>query len=134
MPVTCHHWHATSAGSAVDLIHVKNVPPTDNPEHAIYDLNLVSVCGLKFSTNDLGTDSDPFILFDAKRFDDAKSGGYPKEDIVCAALECLRRGLPKKLTTTAVTLVCEDSDKGWLTEIVAQFNSSPRDEPFYVEN
>ena len=27
VPVTCHHWHATSAGSAVDLIHVKNVPP-----------------------------------------------------------------------------------------------------------
>ncbi len=130
--VTCHHWYANSAGSAIDLIHVRNVPPTDNPKEATEDLNLASLCGLKLSTNDLGEAAAvPMILLDATQFDDSKSGGYNKEDIVRATLECLRRCLPHKLTTTKVTLKRKDSDKEWLSKIVTQFNSAPRNKVFY---
>jgi len=130
--VTCHLWYANSVGSSVDLIHVRNVPPTDNPKKATEDLNLASRCGLKFSTNDLGdSEARPMILFDAKRFDVSESGGYEKEEIVRASLECLRRCLPPVLTSTKVTLECKDSDRSWLTAIVDEFNAAPRDKAFY---
>lgn len=130
--VTCHHWYANSVGSAVDLIHVRNVPPTDNPKKATENLNLASRCGLKFSTNDLGDpDAAPMVLFDATRFDASKAGGYEKEEIVRASLECLRRCLPPVLTGTKVTLKCKDSDKEWLAAIVDQFNAAPRDKAFF---
>ncbi|RYD23005.1 MAG: hypothetical protein EOP88_05930 [Verrucomicrobiaceae bacterium] len=133
VPVTCHHWYASSAGSAVDLIHARNVPPTDNPKEAKQDLNLASRCGLRFSTNDLGDEeSAPMILLDAVSFDESKSGGYPKEDIVRASLECLRRCLPEKLKSTKITLKCLDEDREWLSKIVAEFDSAPRDKPFFV--
>lgn len=132
VPVTCHHWYSSSVGSAVDLIHLRNVPPTDNLKEATEDLNLASRCGLKFSTNDLGDpDAAPLIVFDATQFDEAKSGGYEKEEVVRASLECLRRCLPPPLTATKVTLKCKDSDKEWLSVIVEQFNSSPRDKAFF---
>jgi hypothetical protein len=131
--VTCHHWHANSASSPVDLIHVRNVPPTDNPKEATEDLNLASRCGLRFSTNDLGAASSvPMILFDASEFDVSKSGGYPKEDIVRASLECLRRCLPERLKNTKVTLRSRDADKEWISKIVAEFNAAPRDQPFHA--
>ncbi len=130
--VTCHHWYANSAGSAIDLIHVRNVPPTDNPQQATADLNLASISGIRFSTNDLGAiGSEPFIVLDATKFAHHKSGKYPKEDIVRASLECLRRCLPPQLMTTAVTLKCVDADKVWLSKIVNDFNSAARDQPFY---
>jgi hypothetical protein len=130
--VTCHHWYANSVGSAVDLIHLRNVPPTDNAKEATEDLNLASRCGLKFSTNDLGDpDAAPLIVFDATQFDESKSGGYEKEDVVRASLECLRRCLPPALTATKVTLKSKDSDKEWLTVIVDQFNAAPRDKAFF---
>lgn len=130
--VTCHHWYSQSASSAVDLIYRRNVPPTDNPKEATEDLNLASRCGLKFSTNDLGVaGSDPMILFDASHFDASKSGGYDKEAIIRASLECLRRCAPAKLVATKVTLKCKDEDRKWLSVIVDQFNSAPRDKPFY---
>lgn len=131
--VTCHHWYANSASSPVDLIHVRNVPPTDNPKEATEDLNLASRCGLKFSTNDLGTAASvPMILFDATKFDVAKSGGYSKEDIVRASFECLRRCLPGNLKNTKITLRSQEADKEWISKIVAEFDSAPRDQPFYT--
>ena len=130
--VTCHHWYANSASSPVDLIHVRNVPPTDNPKEATEDLNLASRCGLKFSTNDLGAaGSVPMIVLDATQFDQSKSGGYDKDAIIRASLECLRRVLPAQLAATKVTLKCKDDDKEWLSGIVAQFNAASRDKPFY---
>jgi len=130
--VTCHHWYANSASSAVNLIHVRNVPPTDQPELATADLNLASRCGLKFSTNDLGAvGSDPMILFDATKFDASKARGFPKEDIVRASLECLRRCLPEQLKNTKVTLKSREADQEWISKIVAEFDSAPRDQPFF---
>lgn len=132
VPVTCHHWYASGVGSAVDLIHLRNVPPTDNPKGATEDLNLASRCGLKFSTNDLGLrDSTPMILLDASRFDESKLAGYEKEATIKASLESLRRCLPAVLVNTKVTLKCKEVDKGWLSKIVDQFNAAPRGKPFY---
>lgn len=131
--VTCHHWYANSARSAVNLIHVRNVPPTDNPQLATADLNLASVCGLKFSTNDLGAvGSDPMIVFDATKFDISKAGGFAKEDIVRASLECLRLCLPEQLKNTKVTLKSREADQEWISKIVTEFDSAPRDQPFYA--
>ena len=75
--------------------------------------------------------SVPELLLDAREFDLTKSRGYEKEDIIRASLECLRLCLPKPLIGTKVTLKCKKSDEEWLTEIVDQFNSTPRDKPFY---
>jgi hypothetical protein len=131
--VTCHHWNAmSSVGSVIDLIDVRNVPPTDNPTQATQDLNLASRCGLKLSTSDLGAEGAvPMILMDATKFDDSKAGGYSREDIVRASLECLRRCLPEKLKTTKITLSCRDADRDWLSKIASEFDSAPRDKPFY---
>lgn len=122
--VTCHHWHGGgSAGSAVDLIGVRNVPPTDEPKLAKEDLNLASVSGLRFVTSDLGAvGATPFIALDASQFDASMTRGYPKEDIVRAALECLNRCRPEKLADTPVTLRCAPADKSWLGAIVDEFN------------
>jgi hypothetical protein len=130
--VTCHHWYSQSASSAVDLIHRRNVPPTDNPKEATEDLNLASRCGLKFSTNDLGAGgADPSILLDASLFDASKSGGYDKKAIIRASLECLRRCAPAGIVATKVRLKCKDEDREWLSVIVDQFNSAPRNKLFY---
>ncbi len=132
VPVVCHHWYATSVGSAVDLIHVRNVPPTDNPASATEDLNLASRGGLKFSTNDLGVaEPVPMILLDATKFDSSKTG-YPKEDVIRASLECLRLCVPEQLKSTKITLKCRDEDREWLSKIVTEYDSAPRDKPFFV--
>lgn len=130
--VTCHHWYAHGSSSPVDLIHLRNVPPTDNPQEATEDLNLSSRCGLKFSINDFRTaGSVPIVLLDATLFDATKSGGYDKEAVIRASLECLRRCLPVKWATTKVSLRCKDADKEWLVSIVSQFNKAPKDKVFY---
>lgn len=130
--VTCHHWYANSASSPVDLIALKNVPPTDNPKEAIDDLNLASLSGLKFATNDLGAvGSDPMILIDASELKDTEPRGYPIEEVVRASLECLRRCLPEQLTDAPVTLKCKKADEAWLKKLVDEFNSHPRDEVFF---
>lgn len=132
-PVVCHHWYANSSSSAVDLIAVRNVPPTDNPTQATEDLNLASACGVKFSTSDLGVQPiTPMITMDATAFLIPKRFSHPKEEIVRASLECLRLCLPDVLQTTPVTLKCNENDKEWMQKIVAEFNTEPRSKVFYV--
>jgi hypothetical protein len=131
--VTCHHWHANSANSAVDLIHLPNVPPTDNPADANMDLNLASICGIRFSTHDLGAlGAEPMITFDATKLDLSKADHHPREDLIRAALECLRLCLPPELMSTKVTLRCREADREWLSMIVSEFDSAPRDKPFHT--
>ena len=72
------------------------------------------------------------ILFDTTEFDVSKSGGYPKEDIIRASLECLRRCLPEKLQNTKITLKSKETEKEWISKIVAEFDSAPRDKDFFV--
>lgn len=132
-PVVCHHWYANSASSSVDLIAVRNVPPTDNPTQATEDLNLASVCGVKFSTCDLGVQTiTPMITMDATEFQVPKRFSHPKEEIVRASLECLRLCLPEVLRKTPVTLKCNEENKEWMQKIVAEFNAQPRTKVFYV--
>lgn len=131
VPVTCHHWYSHSASSAVDLIAVKNVPPTDNPSQATDDLNLASVCGIRFSTSDLGAIGVPLeITLDLSKFMIPKRYAYPREEIVRSSLECLRRCLPKKLFKTPVTLKASNPDKKWMSMIVDEFNSHDRSKVF----
>ena len=133
VPVTCHHWYSHSASSAVDLIATRNVPPTDNPAEAHKDLNLASVCGVKFTTSDLGAQGvTPMITMDASGFILPKRFAHPKEEIIRASLECLRLCIPEKLRTTPVTLKCKDADKEWISKIVSEFNVQPRTKVFYV--
>ena len=134
VPVTCLHWHANSASSGVDLIGVRNVPPTDQPEQAKEDLNLASRCGLKFSTSDLGLDQAPLqLILGATEFDvPERFSFFNREDIVRACLECLRLCTPLPLTKTPVTLKCRDADKEWLTKIVIEFNSCDRSKAFFT--
>jgi hypothetical protein len=134
VPVACHHWYSSSAGSSVDLIAVANVPPTDNPKEAKEDLNLASVCGVKFSTSDLGAnDGAPLkVTMDVRKFSVPAQLGHPREDIVRACLECLRLCLPVKLLKTPVTLEASESDKAWVAPIVEEFNSSDRSKVFFT--
>lgn len=132
-PVVCHHWYANSASSAVDLIGVRNVPPTDNLTQATEDLNLASVCGVKFSTCDLGVQRiTPMITMDASKFLVPERFSHPKEEVVRACLECLRLCLPEVLRTTPVTLKCKEEDKEWMQKIISEFNAHPRSRPFYA--
>jgi hypothetical protein len=131
--VTCLHWYANSSSSSVDLIGVRNVPPSDNPEEANEDLNLASVCGVGFSTSDLGLEQEPLQLtLDATKFNVPKRySSHAKEDIIRACLECLRLCTPEKLKNTPVTLKCGDADHEWLAKIVAEFNASDRSKVFF---
>ena len=133
VPVTCHHWYSSSASSAVDLISVPNIPPTDNPEQAKENLNIASVCGVKFSTSDLGDSGVPLeVTMDATKFVIPKEYDFPRENIIRACLECLRLCLPDKLLKTPVTLKCSDADKLWLKKIVDDFNSHDRKKAFFT--
>ncbi len=133
VPVTCLQWYSNSASSSVDLIGIRNVPPTDNPKEANEDLNLASVCGVKFSTSDLGSEqAPPHLTLDATKFGvPERFSNHSKESIIRACLECLRRCIPQKLGNTPVTLKCGDSDKEWLTKIVIEFNTSDRSKVFF---
>jgi len=141
--VTCHHWYASSASSSLDLIAVRNVPPTDQPEMAKEDLNLASICGLKFSLNDQGFQNPPppEVTLDATRFAlggslariPAESQGGAKEKIIRASLECVRRCLGEGQRAKApVKLICREADKEWLGKIVAEFNAHDRSMEFYI--
>src|SRR5688572_21764019 len=56
--VTCHDWYSHSGQpTAIDLISARNVPPTNNPQKATDDLNLASVCGIRFSCGAIGDTS-----------------------------------------------------------------------------
>lgn len=134
VPVTCLHWYANSASSAVDLIGVRNVPPSDMPENAKEDLNLASACGVKFSTSDLGLEQAPLqIWLDATKFGiPERFANHSREDIVRACLECLRRCTQGRLNQTAVTLKCGDADREWLMKIVAEFNTCDRSKVFFT--
>ncbi len=102
---------------------------------ATADLNLASLCGLKFSTSDLGAAAaKPEIVLNARQMKIPEGIGYPKEEIVRAALECLRRVMPQKLAGTAVTVDANDAEREWLEKIVGDFNAHPRAQPFFPKN
>jgi len=104
--VTCHDWFSHSGqATQIGLISAPNVPPTNNRKEATEDLNLASICGLRFYASDI---CDPKaaleLTMDASKFVVSRRFDHPREDIVRACLECLRRCLPDKLLKTPIAL------------------------------
>lgn len=137
--VTCHHWYSNSASHSVNLIQARNVPPTDMPEMAKEDLNLASLCGLKFRMSDLGGGEAPLVTFDATGFvmpqgwlEGSPDGGVGSRDsIVRASLECVRRCVEGRPEKTPVKLKCKEEDREWLGKIVDEFNACDRSKVFF---
>jgi len=137
--VTCHHWYANSASHSVNLIAARNVPPTDVPEQANKDLNLASICSLKFRMSYLGGGEAPLVTLDATGFampEHFKAGSPEgelkfRDRIVRASFECLRLCLKGRPEKTPVTLKCKDADKEWLGKIVAEYNKHDHTKAFF---
>lgn len=132
--VTCHDWYSHSGQpTQIGLISAKNIPPSNNPKEATENLNLASVCRIRFGTSDLGDKNAALELYmNSVGFQIPERYGHPKEDIVRSSLECLRRCLPERLMKTPVLLSCDEKDKLWLEKIVAEFNRHDRTKVFFT--
>src|SRR2546422_959555 len=65
--VACHDWYSHSGQpTAIGLISAPNVPPTNNPKRATENLNLASVCGVRFGCGDIETTRE--LTLDATGF------------------------------------------------------------------
>lgn len=129
--VTCRDGYAASGTpTAIGLISVPNVPPTNEP-NAKENLNLASACGLQFIYFDneaiveVRLDAHAFAI--PTRFDD-----YSREDILRASLECLRLCLPDSLRAKPLILQAKEADKAWMGKIVAEFNKHNRRKVFFT--
>ncbi|MCW1926307.1 hypothetical protein OKA05_27380 [Luteolibacter arcticus] len=133
VPVACHHWYAHGGSTAVGLMNLVNVPPTDNPKEATEDLNLASVCKVRFSTSDLGDPRAPLeVKMDVTGFAVPRRHDHPREDVIRACIECLRRCLPEKLSKTPLTVKGADGDREWIGAIVKEFNGHDRSKVFFM--
>ncbi len=131
--VACHDWYSHSGyPTAIGLISVPNVPPTNNPKGATQNLNLASVCGVYFYTSDIGDPKAALgLTMDVTKFAIPNGCDHPREDIIRACLECLRRCLPEKLIRTPLTLKASDKDSKWMSAIVHAFNAHDRSTVYY---
>lgn len=131
--VTCHDWFSHSGQvTAIGLISAPNVPPTNNPKDATENLNLASVCGVRFVASEIGDSQAPReLMLDATNFVIPKRFGHSRENIIRSCLECLRLCLPDPLRDTPVKLKAADSDMPWLSEIVGEFNAHDRRTVFH---
>lgn len=126
--VACHDWYSHSGQpTAIGLISAKNVPPT-NSEKATSDINLASASHIYFGCQDIEA-AFPDLVMAADRF--VAAGSYPKETILSASLECLRRVLPAKLQKTELTFTSSPEDHDWMSKIVADFHRADKTKPFY---
>jgi hypothetical protein len=129
--VTCHDWYSLGSDyTAIGLIGAANVPPTNNPKEAKDDLNIASVCGLKFTCDE--EPKVPVLTLDLTSFTVPEEIGHSREDIVKSSLECLRRCLPKALKKVPVTLNAKAADKPWAEKIVNDFNARDRNKVFFT--
>ncbi len=133
MQVACHDWYSHSGqATAIGLISAPNVPPTNNPKEATDDINLVSVCGLRFGAIDIGDPQAPLELtLEASKFEIPKRIDHDRDQVLRACLECLRLTLPDRLRATRVTLVCTESNRERMTRIISEFNAHDRSTPFF---
>ena len=132
--VTCHDWYSHSGtATAIGLISAVNVPPSNNPGKATEDLNLASVCGVRFFASDIGDPGAPLELtLDATKFVIPKRYDHGRDKIIRSCIECLRRCLPDKLLDTPLTLKAAEGDKEWLSAIERDFNAHDRRKTFYT--
>lgn len=125
VPVTCHDWYGMSGQpSSIALISAANVPPTNEPRKATRDLNLASLCRLRCTCGDIETTRE--LTLEAGELAIPEAFTYPRDQVLRASLECLRRCLPEKLLTTSVTLKASVANKGWMAAIVKEFNAHDR--------
>ena len=128
--VTCHDWNSHSGQpTAIGLISAKNIPPT-NSEKATGDINLASSSHLNFGCQDIEA-AIPDLVMAADKF--VAAGGYSKETILRASLECLRRVLPSKLMRTELTFTSSPENREWLGKVVSDFNRADKSKPFYQD-
>ncbi len=132
--VKCHDWYSHSGQpTAIRLISVPNIPPTNNSKEATENLNLASVCGVHFYASDIGDPKATLDLtMDVTKFAVPERFGHPRENIIRACLECLRRCLPEKLIRTPLTLKASDTDTAWMSAIVREFNAHDRSKVYYT--
>lgn len=134
--VACYDWYATSGmATQIGLISVPNVPPTNNRKEATEDLNLASICGVRFEASDIGDPQfAPGLTLDATKFAVPTRFSHSPENVLRASLECFRRCLPDKLRNTPVILKCGDADRGWMSNVVFEFNAHDRAKVFLLHH
>ena len=116
--------------TGISLISAKNVPPTNNPKEATENLNLASVCGLRFSGWIDGKTRE--LTLNATAFSVPKQFGDLREDILRASLECLRLCLPEEFRGQPLILKATEEHAGWMDEIVKEFNAHDRTKVFFT--
>ncbi|MFD0893957.1 hypothetical protein KBB96_11080 [Luteolibacter ambystomatis] len=128
-PVSCVDWYSHSGfPNVINLISAPNKPPTNAPE-PVGDINLASIYGLSFKGGD--PEGDRTILLDATRFAVPENHGHPREKILRASLECLRKVLPEKFTSAPIKLECHEKDREWIGKILEEFKKHDRSKPFF---
>ena len=132
--VTCHDWYSQSGqATQIDLISARNVPPTNNPKQATADLNLASMCGIRFYASDIGDPKTPLELkLAATKLLIPENRVHQQDEIIRASLECLRRCLPDQLLKTPVTLEASNADREWMTKIIIELNAHDRAKGFFT--
>jgi hypothetical protein len=125
--VTCFVSNFSSGEvSAIRYISTKNVPPTQSEKDS-GDLNLASTRHIYFNCQD-SEGEEPKLSMNAERFVDR---GFPREEILKASLECLRRVLPAKLLKTELTFTASPENREWMGKIVFEFNHCDKSKEFY---
>jgi hypothetical protein len=126
--VTCYvsNFHSHQV-SPIEYIATKNVPPT-NSENPSGDLNLASTSHIYFDCQD-SEGKEPKLTMVADHF--VAHRGFPREEILRASLECLRRLLPIKLLKTELTFTSSPENREWMNKIVSEFNHFDKSKPFY---
>jgi len=131
VPVTCRNWHGMSGQPArIGLIAAPNVLPGNAPAEAAADLNLASVCGLRFACSDVEAARE--LTLDATAFAMPTRFVHRRDHIIRACLECLRRCLPDALRDTPVVLKRSAADAEWIDPIMKEFNVHDRRRVFFT--
>ncbi len=128
--VTCFVWNMDSG--LVNVLHhisAENVPPTFS-EKTSGDLNLASTSHLSFDSQS-GPGMPLKLVMNADEF--VAYGGYHREAILKASMECVRRVLSTKLLKTPLTFTASAENKEWMGKIVDEFNRHDRSKVFYGE-
>jgi hypothetical protein len=113
--------------SAIEYISTKNLPPTRS-EKGSGDLNLASTSNIYFDW-EAAEGKAPKLFMGADRFVATRS--FPREEILKASLECLRRVLPDKLVKTELTFSSSPENHEWIGKIVSEFNHCDKSKEFY---
>ncbi|WP_035614951.1 hypothetical protein [Haloferula sp. BvORR071] len=129
--VTCHQWNYPGPGADIHLIGARNVPPTDDPEHAKEDINLASIYGLVFEIGG-ADDANPEVTLNTTKMKATSEDGQEwRVRVLRASLECVRRvAVEHKLKKVPLALKANDADKPWLEPIIAEFNKHDLSKPF----